>query len=204
MLRRRSYRRLLSRLYWHNPAWRSDVTERYAGMNNDISPMPPAEVQRRPDDAIDPATGATEPLADGTEKRMELREERLKITKEPVQAAVARVRRVVSDWTETVTVPLHREQVVIEVLPGGGTVEVDGRVLQPGETCEITIVEERANVTKETVVLGSVSIRKESVEFEETIQERLRREELVVDEDDNLEVHEETLSAPAEHAGRGL
>jgi len=131
-------------------------------------------------------------LADGAAQHLELHEERLRVEKERVEAGVVRVRKVVREWTETVEVPLREERLVLEVAPGSGVVAIDGRELQPGDVLEVPLLEERASVVKETIVSEDVVIRKEETEVEETFEETLRREELELDGDGELDVRDET------------
>ena len=131
---------------------------------------------------------------EGAAQHLELKEERLRVEKEEVHAGVVRVRKVVNEWVETVRMPLREERLVLEVLPGSGTVTIDGRELQAGDVFEVPLLEERLNVAKETVVSEDVIVRKEAVEVEEQFEETLRREELVVDEEGDLDVRDEDLA----------
>jgi uncharacterized protein (TIGR02271 family) len=131
-------------------------------------------------------------LEDGAAQHLELAEERLRVEKEEVQAGLVRVRKVVREWIERIDVPLREERLVLEILPGSGAVTIDGRRMEPGDVLEVPLLEERATAIKETVVSEDVVIRKETFEVEETFQERLRREELVVEGDGDLNVEDET------------
>ena len=137
-------------------------------------------------------------LADGAAQHLELAEERLRVEKEEVQAGLVRVRKVVREWTERIDVPLREERLVLEILPGSGAVTIDGRLMEPGDVLEVPLLEERASAIKETVVSEDVVIRKETIEVEETFQERLRREELVVDGDGDLDVQDDADTAAVE------
>lgn len=160
------------------------------------------EIALDPDMPIDPGTfvetdtaAAPEPmhLEGGAAQHLELREERLRVDKEEVQAGVVRARKVVREWVETVEVPLREEHLVLEVLPGSGRVVIDGRELVAGDVFEVPLVEQQASVVVETVVSEDVTVRKESVEVQEQYQETLRREELVVDRDGDLDVQDEAI-----------
>lgn len=157
-----------------------------------VSSVEPTMRTRRPDD-VQPATLQT----DGPAEHLQLLEERLHIAKESIDAGKVRVGKRVTEWTETLEVPLRREDLVIEVLPGSGIVRIEGNELQAGDVFELTLVQERAIAQKETVVSEDVNIRKISAEVEETVEETLRREELVVDEDGDFEVTEENLGQQA-------
>ena len=123
-------------------------------------------------------------------RRLQLREEVLRVTKTEEQTGVARLSTRVTERLETVTVPVRATRLVIEVVPGSGSARVGDRVLHEGESLEVLLSEERVRVTKEVVVREDVLIRTETVEHEEQIQETLRREELVVDQEGDLAVEE--------------
>jgi uncharacterized protein (TIGR02271 family) len=148
--------------------------------------------------ASEPAEAETMRITDRTARHVALAEERLRVEKEEVQAGVVRVRKQVREWVETIEVPLREERLVLEVLPGGGAVTIDGRTLEPGDVIEIPLLEERASAVKETVISEDVVIRKETFEVEETFEETLRREELVVDGDGDLIVQDEADADAAE------
>ena len=123
-------------------------------------------------------------------QRLQLKEEVLRVSKSEEQTGVVRVSTRVTERLETVTVPVRATRVVIEVVPGSGSARVGDRVLQEGESIEVLLTEERLSVTKELVVREDVVIRTETVEHEEQIQETLRREELVVNQEGSLTVEE--------------
>lgn len=151
-----------------------------------------------PDSTVEPTMRVRqadgEPLealrTDGPAEHLQLREERLRVEKVPEEAGKVRIGKRVTEWTETVEVPLRREDLVLEVLPGSGIVRIEGRELKAGDVFELALVQERATVVKETVVSEDVRVRKVSAEVHETVQETLRREELVVDEDGDFDVIE--------------
>jgi len=80
----------------------------------------------------------------------------------PVEAAgEARVRKEIVRETRTIQVPITREELVIEYAGEGGTVIIEGRRLEAGETVRIPLWEERVNVDvskhvlrKEDIVIG--------------------------------------------------
>ena len=121
-------------------------------------------------------------------QRLQLKEEVLRVNKTEEQTGVVRVSTRVTERMETVTVPVRATRVVIEVVPGSGSARVGDRLLREGESIDVLLCEERVSVNKELVVREDVLIRTETVEHEEQLQETLRREELVVDQDGNLTV----------------
>ena len=116
--------------------------------------------------------------------RLQLMEERLKVNEERYQAGVVRLGKRITEHTETVTVPVREEQVVIERRPGSG--EVVGDDLREGETIEVPVMMERITVEKEPVVTEVVVVRTEATERQEQVQETVRREELAVDDQSGL------------------
>lgn len=132
---------------------------------------------RRPPASAPPALTAE----DGASvPALQLREERVRIATEPAEVGRVRIAKRVTEWTETLEVPLRREDLVLEVLPGSGVVRIEGRELQPGEVVELPLIHERATAITETVISEDVHVRTLTTEVTETIEATLHREELVV------------------------
>lgn len=134
--------------------------------------------------------------------RLQLKEERLRVETAEEQAGSVRLTRRVVERIETIPVPVREERLIIEVVPGSGTVRIGDRTLSEGESIEVLLHEERVITSKEVIVSEDILIRKEIVEREERIQETLRREELVVDEAGQLERTESPVD-PADQRGAG-
>jgi uncharacterized protein (TIGR02271 family) len=130
------------------------------------------------------------PAADGDAPvpQLQLREERVRVETEPVEVGRVRLTKRVTEWTETLEVPLRREDLVLEVLPGSGVVRIDGRDLQPGEVVELPLIQERATAVTETVVSEDVHVRKVGTDVAERIPVTLQREELVVEPEGTIEL----------------
>lgn len=111
-----------------------------------------------------------------------LSEERLNVDKQRVETGQVRLRKYVVHDTETVEVPVEREEVRIERTPVDGTHAdtLRGGVLEDDEAA-MTVSEERVSVTKDTVPVEEVSLRKETVRDTETVSEDVAHEELDVD-----------------------
>lgn len=125
--------------------------------------------------------------------RLELREERAVVDKtRRVVGAVTVGRKVIS---ETVQIPLElrREVLVLQAAPNGQGVVIDGELLQPGETREVVIYAEEAEVGKRVVVAEEVTIGKQEVV--ETVQQAvtLSREVLDVDTEGQLSVEGDVI-----------
>lgn len=126
--------------------------------------------------AADPRTGEDDSLL--------LSEERLNVDKERVETGKVRLRKYVVHDTETIEVPVEREEVRIERTPVDAD---DVRATRGGhlgeEEVSMTTSEEHATVTKQTVPVEEVNLTKDTVRDTETVQEDVAREELDVDGD---------------------
>jgi uncharacterized protein (TIGR02271 family) len=86
----------------------------------------------------------------------------------------------VVEHEESVTVPLREERVVIERRAGSGQ-PVGGVITDSDQTIEVDLMRERAVAQKDAVVSEEVHVRKEVTERQERVSDTVRREELVVD-----------------------
>lgn len=110
-------------------------------------------------------------------------EEQLNVNKDRVETGEVRLRKYVTEDTETVEVPVTREEVRVERTPIDGTeaTNYDGRIGE--EDASVTLHEERVNVTKETVPVEKVNLNKETVTDTERVSETLRKEQIDTDGD---------------------
>ena len=131
--------------------------------------------------AWEDARGAVRHAFDRT---VQLKEEQLRVTKSPVDTGDVKVRKEVHTDHKTFTVPVEREEVVIEHRPAGGRAAGDVRA----EEIRIPTKEEKVNVSKETVVKEEVKVGKRKVQGSEEVSEDVRREELVVETDGKAKV----------------
>ena len=111
-------------------------------------------------------------------------EERLNVDKERVSAGQVRLRKYVVHDTETVEVPVQREEVRVERTP----IDADNAAAHRGgelhdEEASVTLSEERVVVNKETVPVEEVRLEKETVRDTEVVSEDVAREEIDVDGD---------------------
>lgn len=112
------------------------------------------------------------------DRTIQLSEEQLRANKTTENTGEVDVRKEVHTERKTVTVPVQREEVVIERRPAsGGATGGDIKA----EEIRIPVKEERVNVSKETVVKEEVSVGKRKVQGTETVSGDVRREELVVE-----------------------
>ncbi len=113
---------------------------------------------------------------DDTGRVIQLKEEHLRANKE-VDTGEVDIRKEVRTEQRQLTVPVEREEVVIERRPANG--KAAGAVR--AEQIRIPVKEERVKVTKEPVVTEEVTVGKRKVKETRTVSGEVRKEELVVD-----------------------
>jgi uncharacterized protein (TIGR02271 family) len=126
-----------------------------------------------------------------------LYEERLIANKNRLKTGEVSIGKHIESETQTVSVPVEKERVVIErVQPSQRKTVIDSDKLtfQEGEVARIELYEETPNIRKEAFIREEIHIKK--VVDEETVemQETIRREELDVDTQGNLNINETNLS----------
>jgi uncharacterized protein (TIGR02271 family) len=119
---------------------------------------------------------ATAPAA-GAGQTMQLKEEELHVSKRNVQKGEVEVRKEVVTEQRQITVPVQREEVVIERRPAAGA--AGGPI--KAEQIRIPVSEEKVDVRKETVVKEEVSVGKRKVAGTETVGGTVRKEEVKVE-----------------------
>jgi uncharacterized protein (TIGR02271 family) len=115
-------------------------------------------------------------------QNIQLYGEVLRVHKDRIKSGEVRIRKEVHATTQTVEVPVTREELVIERVPVSGQVAATDAAFR-GEEIRIPLSEERASVTKEAVVRDEVRVGKKQITDVETLSEQVRSEELKVDED---------------------
>ena len=144
----------------------------------------------------DPAT----PIASSSQvQQLELREERAIVSKERVQSGTVTVRREVETRTETFTVDLTTETLVIttqaQTAGSSANVIVNGAALEAGQEVRIVIHRETAQVVKSVVVIEDINVRLEGHSETQSFGVELSREHLVIDKSANALVSEVVLEA---------
>ncbi|MGP6173125.1 PRC and DUF2382 domain-containing protein [Corynebacterium sp. A21] len=108
-------------------------------------------------------------------------EEQLRIAKDRETTGQARLRKYVVHDTETVEVPVEREEAHVERTPINPEDAANLRDdIAEGEA-SVTLHEERVRVTKESVPVEKVKLAKETVTDSETVTEDVAREEIETD-----------------------
>lgn len=115
-------------------------------------------------------------------QNIQLLGEILRVQKERVSRGEVRLRKEVITETQTVQVPVTREELVIERRPVDGTTAASGTVGE-GREIRIPLSEETASLDKSTVVREEVAVGKKPVGEVRDLTGEVRREELVVDDD---------------------
>ncbi|MSS44515.1 DUF2382 domain-containing protein [Cutibacterium sp. WCA-380-WT-3A] len=129
-------------------------------------------------DTKDHGTDHKSPVAgDGSVVR---HEERLNVGKERVETGRVRIHKHIVHDTETVEVPVEREEIHVERVPLDEKVAADDVKLSEG-THDIVTHEERPVVNKETVGVEKIRINKEAVQDTETVSDKVAKEQIDID-----------------------
>ncbi|MEM9923269.1 MAG: DUF2382 domain-containing protein [Cyanobacteria bacterium P01_D01_bin.50] len=124
-------------------------------------------------------------------QNLKLYEERLIANKERFRKGAITVGKKIETETAQVSVPVEKERVVIErkTPTEVASLAEDNVDFQEGEVARLEVYEENADISKQTFVREKVSVRKEIERDSVEAKETLRREELDVDTDGNLNIN---------------
>lgn len=104
-------------------------------------------------------------------------EEQLNVSKDRVESGQVRLRKYVVNETETVEVPVEREEVRVVREPISDADRANYANEQIGEAeASVTLHEDRVNVSKESVPVEKVSLEKDTVQDTQRVSEELRKE----------------------------
>ncbi len=137
--------------------------------------------------------GSRSDVADVDERRIQLRGEVLRTYKERVQRGEVRLRKEVITENQTVSVPVTREELVIERTPASGAA-VTGDI-GTDEEIRVPLSEERARAEKQPVVTEEVRVGKRAVQNTEQVSDNVRHEELRVDKEGDVDVNADVSQA---------
>ncbi len=123
-----------------------------------------------------------------TDDAMTRSEEHLRVGTQQREAGRARLRKYITSHTETQTVPVSHEEVVVEREP---ITEANRAAAMSGgdlteEEHEVTLHEETAVVAKETVPVERVRLDKRTVTGQETVSAEVREEHIETDTDPDV------------------
>lgn len=136
-------------------------------------------------------------------QRLQLMEERLKVDKQRYQAGEVKIGKRITEHQETVSVPVREEHVIVERTQATGDRPADGQKMGANQTVDIPVMKERVNVTKEPVVTGEVNVRKEVTERTEPVQQTVREEEPVIEDDQGLVENRTRMNRDGNGNGNG-
>ena len=160
----------------------------------------------------------------GGSRVVPIREERLQVNKQVVQTGEVLIHKRVITENKTFTIPVTREEVVIERLPAKGSADatlntaatrrdaalsdsqatidqttaniVDGsEMLSNGGTIRILVREEQVTLNKQTVVVEEVVVRKQQVQETQQVTDTVRHEEVRVEHTGNIIIHDDSTNA---------
>jgi uncharacterized protein (TIGR02271 family) len=123
------------------------------------------------------ASGA--PKERESEVRMPLAEEQLVVEKQAKQAGEVKIHKEVVAETRQVTVPVQREEVVVERVPVNEA--ATGEAFSERDIA-VPVMEEEVRVTKQPVVREEVRVSKQPMQEQRTASAEVRREEAHVDD----------------------
>jgi len=131
-------------------------------------------------------------------QRLQLRGEMLRTYKERIGTGEVRLRKEVVSENRNLNVPVSREEVVIERVGADQAGTTSGNIGDIGEGQEIRIPvsEERVRVEKQPVVTGEVRVGKRAVQDTQNVNETVRREEVRVEREGDVNVADDVASTP--------
>jgi uncharacterized protein (TIGR02271 family) len=118
-------------------------------------------------------------------EKLQLAEEELRAHKTQEKVGEVRVRKEVVTEQQTLTVPVRREEVVIERHAASGQRTGD---LQPGQEIRIPVMEEQVSVEKHAVVKEEVKVGKRQIQENKQVSGTVRKEEIKVEQTGDVEV----------------
>jgi len=134
---------------------------------------------------------SSRPVSDAGET-LQVMEERLQAEKRPVETGEVRVRKDVHTETQTLEVPVQREEAVIERTPvhGEAAEGLAADSLREGEEIRVPVREERVDVTKRPVVTEEVKVGKRTVQDTEQVSGQVRKEQVRVEQEGDVNVRD--------------
>lgn len=137
---------------------------------------------------------AKDSIRDAYDRTIKLREERLRVSKRPVEAGDVSIRKEVVTENKTITVPVEREEIVIERRPGSGQV-VEGGISSSGsEDIRIPVRREEIEIDKEAVVTDEITVGKRKVQGTEQASGTVRKEQLKIDKHGDVDIEDSSRS----------
>ncbi|WP_126173893.1 YsnF/AvaK domain-containing protein [Altericroceibacterium xinjiangense] len=116
------------------------------------------------------------------EARIPLVEERVVFDKKVVEGRTVRVRTRPVTETVTVSEPVTREEVTVERVPVGRVVTEAPDPREEGDVTIISVVEERARVVTEMVLVEEIHLRRARTTEAKELEVEVQRTEVEIDE----------------------
>jgi len=167
------------------------------------APTPEEFIARQPTEDL----GAIDDPVAAEDAVMTRSEERLHVTTKRVATSRVRLRKQIVTEMQTITVPVSREEIVIDREPITDADGASGSLPDRAEqSVEIILYAERPVVTMETVAVERIRVSTNTVTEDQTITERVGKEQIELHEDplepaplaDSMHVDGyDTRSAPA-------
>lgn len=127
---------------------------------------------------------------DSSKEKIQLQEEQVDVDTNEVQTGEVHVQKNVTEDTKTIEVPVKHEEITVEK-----HAVTDGRpaenTLDDSEEISIPVTEEQIEVTKRPVVTDEVVINKETKEDTKQVSETVRKEDVDINTDGNVDVEDE-------------
>ena len=123
-----------------------------------------------------------------SDRTMQLREEELNVRKTPVETGEVTLGKNMVEERQTLDVPVTREEVYVErkAVDRAADAPIDARDRET--TIEVPVREERVEVDKQPVVYEEVGVGKQRVVENRSVSDTVRREELRVDREGDVNV----------------
>ncbi|MCU1331756.1 MAG: hypothetical protein JWM08_748 [Candidatus Angelobacter sp.] len=125
------------------------------------------------------------------ERRIQLRGEMLRAVKQRVEKGEIRLRKDVVTENRTISVPVTREEVVVEHVSADAARPLSGSIGDEGEI-RVPVSEERVSVVKEPVVTGEVRVQKRAVQDNKQVTDTVRHEEVRVENQGAVSIDDKT------------
>lgn len=137
-------------------------------------------------DRLDRTPSRFDRVSEKTPQRVQLYGEVLRVHRDRIQRGEVRVRKEIVTETQTIQVPVSREEIVLERVPVEGDQSAPGVRLGEESEIRVPLSEDRVTIEREPVVREEVEIGKREVTKVESREEPVRREEIVVDDNNDL------------------
>jgi len=127
---------------------------------------------------IGTAAPARTGMRTGGERRIQLLGEILRVHKERVGRGEVHLRKEVVTENQNLEVPVSREELVVERVPGQNREAAGGQIGSADKEVRIPLSEERVHVEKKPVVNEEIRVGKREVQSTERVSDQVRHEEL--------------------------